>query len=424
MVNHALLFLLGPYILLSLVSGAFLYLGCGKFVKIREKAWGKLLLLVTFTLASSLVVWIGDNNFALMLPFYLAAFYLSTEGDWLGRLTVGGIFFCLTMAVCAITDSYQIPLGGYTVSRIIRPLFFGLLYLLLTRASHKQVQLPHRLWNLCAGLTLLPFVTLAVLILPTYWMEDFNHLTLFQGVFLLPLTILVSVMILLSILVLDDYEEKAQAVALSQMREVYYENLQREQRQIRTMRHDLRNHLNTIQGLLDQGQESRAREYLNQLTESPALQRTRRLCDNELVNVVLASKCQEMEEKEIRADLKIHLPVRLPLQDTDLCALLGNALDNALEAAAKSRDKKIFLRCRAEQGMFMLLLQNSLAGNERPDLSTTKKDKKHHGFGLAGMEEIARRYGGVLEAGPKEGLFELVVNIPLKDAGEKPAEKN
>lgn len=416
--KNAAIFFVGPYMLLAAMSAFFLYRICGRFAEHKESRWARILLFGTFLLTSTMVVWIGDNNFALMLPFYLAAFYLATKGNRLGRLTVGGIFFCLITALCSITDSYLIPVVGYGVSRALRPAAFGLLYLLFFHQIQKPpVHLPNRLWRLCAGLTLLPFVTLSVLILPTYWMEDYsraNDLSMIQGAFILPLTILVSVMILFSILVLDDYEKKAQAATLSQMREFYYQNLQKEQRQIRTLRHDLRNHLNTVRGLLKEGQEERAEEYLGALTESPALQKSRRVCENEIVNVVLASKAEEMEERGIHLDLKISLPPQLPLADTDLCALLGNALDNAMEGAGKTQDKKIFLRCKEEYGMFMLLLRNSWAGDGEPDLSTTKEDKTLHGFGLPGMREITSRYGGVLEAGPKENFFELVVNIPLK----------
>ena len=102
------------------------------------------------------------------------------------------------------------------------------------------------------------------------------------------------------------------------------------------------------------------------------------------------------------------------MADTDLCALLGNALDNAIEAAAKAGDKKIFMRCRIDKGMLMLKVRNALAGDEREDLATTKPDQKHHGLGLAGMREIAARYGGILEATADGGFFELLVCLPLR----------
>lgn len=421
MLSNAVLFLLGPYTMLCALSGFFLFRSCRRFVEVKASRWATALLFVTMTLTSSLVVWIGDNNFAMALPFYLTAFFFATKGDWLGQLTVGGIFFCFIMSVCAMTDSYLIPLRHPQLydflSRAIRPVVFGGFGLLVSRhAGAGPVRLPHRLWKLCAGLTLLPFVTLAVLILPTYWMPDSvstNNLTLFQGVFILPLSLLVSVMLLHSILVLADYEQKAQAAALAGLRDVYYQSLQAEQQQVRALRHDLRNHLNAVLGLLERQETEKAQAYLAELTASSALQHSQRLCDNEIVNVVLASKCGEMARRGIRADLAVALPAQLPLADTDLCALLGNALDNAIEAAQKASDKTITLRCRAERGMFMLLVQNPLAGDERPDLRTTKKEKSLHGFGLVVMREITARYGGVMEAGPRGSLFELLLTIPL-----------
>ena len=145
-----------------------------------------------------------------------------------------------------------------------------------------------------------------------------------------PLSLISSVVLLHSILILADYEQKAQAAALAEMREVYYQSLQKEQTQVRTLRHDLRNHLNTVLGLLEEKETQKAQEYLAKLTDSPVLRRSRRLCDNEIVNVVLTSKCEEMERLDIGADIKISLPEQLPFADTDLCALFGNALDLSL----------------------------------------------------------------------------------------------
>ena len=241
-----------------------------------------------------------------------------------------------------------------------------------------------------------------------------ENLTLFQGMFILPLSLISSVVLLHSILILADYEQKAQAAALAEIREVYYQSLQKEQRQVRTLRHDLRNHLNTVLGLLEEKENQKAQEYLVKLTDSPVLRRSRRLCDNEIVNVVLTSKCEEMERLDIGADIKISLPEQLPFADTDLCALFGNALDNAIDATKKAKNKKITLRCKVEYGMFMLLIQNPLAGDEHEDLSTTKKDKALHGFGLNGMREIVTRYGGIFDAGKKENQFELILNMPLQ----------
>lgn len=421
MLTYAAQFFLGSYFLFVLVNGAFLFKTCRSFVTVKAKRWASALLFITLMLTSAMVIWIGDNNFAMTFPFYMAAFLLATTGDILGRLTVGSIFFCVIMAICAMADTYFIPMDRYglydLVCRLVRPVAFGLLYLLLRRHLHKDgVQLSHRLWKLCAGLTLLPLGALAVLILPAYWMPDsilLHNLNWFQGTIILPMALLESLVLLYSIIVLEQYEKKAREASLADMRELYYQSLQHEQKQVRTLRHDMRNHLNTAVGLLERGETEKTRQYLLELSDSPALCQYSHFCDNEIVNVVVAAKREEMLRENIPAQIQVSLPAVLPIADTDLCALLGNALDNAIEASRKTRNQQIQLHCKADQGLFMLCVKNTLAGDEQPDLGTTKKDKRMHGFGLAGMREIAMRYGGFLQAQAKDGAFELLVSIPI-----------
>lgn len=120
-----------------------------------------------------------------------------------------------------------------------------------------------------------------------------------------------------------------------------------------------------------------------------------------------------MERLDVTADFVVSLPKILPLADTDLAALLGNALDNAMEAAAQASEKAVTVRCRADRGLFMLRVENPVAGPVDRNLVTTKADKRTHGFGLPGMREIAARYGGTLETRSENGRFELVVCLSL-----------
>ena len=128
--------------------------------------------------------------------------------------------------------------------------------------------------------------------------------------------------------------------------------------------------------------------------------------------MVLAVKAAELEQAGVRADFKAQLPSSLPLSDTDLCALLGNALDNAREGAARCPDPWVRLRCRQDKGLFMLRVENPVSGPVDPDLATTKADRAAHGFGIPGMREIAQRCGGTLQAGEEQGDFRLVVCLP------------
>lgn len=409
----------GSWILLFMATGLILCRLCIPFVSVKQKLPWKVLLVVTFGGTSGMVIWVGDNNLLFTLPVFLGFFFLCTQGERLGRLTVGLIFFCLIMSVCAMLDTYLFSLNSYDIiTRLARPVVFGLLLLLFRRRlPDGPAVLPPRLWKLVLGLAAMPLCALVAVVLLTnekYTSPAVHTLAMNQGLVVLPFVLVTSLVLLRAIRVLADHQQLARTAQLAEMRELYYQGLRREQDQVRTLRHDLRNHLTALQGLLAQGQTAQAAGYLEQIAGSPWAQGSQQICENETANVVLSSKAEAARRLGLQAEFQVALPRDLPIADPDLCALLGNAIDNAMEAAQKAANKKVRLRCRTDKGLFMLQVENALTGDERPDLSTTKKDKAAHGFGLAGMREIAARYGGSLEAGPREGRFELVVCLPLE----------
>ena len=409
----------GSWILLSMATGLILCRLCIPFVSVKQKLPWKVLLVVTFGGTSGMVIWVGDNNLLFTLPVFLGFFFLCTRGERLGRLAVGLIFFCLIMSVCAMLDTYLFSLNSYDIiTRLARPVVFGLLLLLFRRRlPDGPAVLPPRLWKLVLGLAAMPLCALVAVVLLTnekYTSPAVHTLAMNQGLVVLPFVLVTSLVLLRAIRVLADHQKLERTAQLAEMRELYYQGLRREQDQVRTLRHDLRNHLTALQGLLAQGQTAQAAGSLEQIAGSPWAQGSQQFCENETANVVLSSKAEAARRLGLQAEFQAALPRDLPIADPDLCALLGNAIDNAMEAAQKAANKKVRLRCRTDKGLFMLQVENALTGDERPDLSTTKKDKAAHGFGLAGMREIAARYGGSLEAGPREGRFELVVCLPLE----------
>ena len=409
------------YFLTVAASGFFLYRLCTPFVRLRRGRFWKALLFLTLAGTSGMVIWIGDPNLLYTLPVFLALFFLSTRGDRVGRLAVCMILFCLEMSVCALLDTYVERINRdalYDVLvRMARPMVFGPLWLLLRRRLPREpVTLSRRLWKLVLGLAAMPLCALIAVVLLTfrrYESVEVYAVAMNQGMVVLPFALLTSLMLLLAILILADHERLEQAGRLAGLREVYYQGLRQQETQVRRLRHDLRNHLTAVRGLLEQGDEQGAIRYLDQMAGTPALRGTRRLCENEAANAVLTAKAEAMEREETMADFAVSLPRDLPVADVDLCALLGNALDNALEGTRGGADRRITVRCKADKGLFMLRVENTLGGEVKPDLATTKADKAAHGFGIPGMREIAERYGGTLDAGVRDDRFELVVCLPL-----------
>ena len=415
------------YFLTVAASGFFLYRLCVPFVRPRRGRFWKPLLFLTLAGTSGMVIWIGDPNLLYTLPVFFALFFLATRGDRVGRLAVCMILFCLEMSVCALLDTYVERINRdalYDVLvRMARPLVFGPLWLLLRRRLPREtVALSRRLWKLVLGLAAMPLCALIAVVLLTfrrYESAEVYAVAMNQGMVVLPFALLTSLVLLLAILTLADHERLEQAGRLAGLREVYYQGLRQQERQVRQLRHDLRNHLTVVRGLLEKDDVQRAVGYLDQIAASPALRGGKRFCDNETANVVLAAKAEVMERAGITADFAVSLPRELPVADTDLAALLGNALDNAMEGAEGAEEKRVVLRCRADKGLLMLRVENPVGGEIGRDLATTKADKSAHGFGIPGMREIAERYGGTLDAGVRGGSFELVVCLPVHGAISK-----
>ena len=408
------------YFLTVAASGFFLYRLCTPFVRLRRGRFWKALLFLTLAGTSGMVIWIGDPNLLYTLPIFFSLFFLSTRGNRVGRLAVCIILFCLEMSVCALLDTYVERINRdalYDVLvRMARPLVFGPLWLLLRRRLPREpVTLSRRLWKLVLGLAAMPLCALIAVVLLTfrrYESAEVHAVAMNQGMVVLPFVLVTSIVLLFAILILADHERLEQASRLAGLREVYYQSLQQQERQVRQLRHDLRNHLTVVQGLLQKGDAQGAAGYLDQMSVSPALRGVRRFCENETANVVLAAKMEIMERAGIAADFAVSIPKKLPVAETDLAALLGNALDNAIEGVEAAAEKKITLRCRVDKGLLMLQVENSVGTTVAPDLATTKADKSAHGFGIPGMREIAERYGGTLSAGMSGENFELVVCLP------------
>ena len=404
-------------LLLVLADGLFVYLLTSPFVTFRKGRWPRLVLLLLYSGSCGMVIWIGDPNMIYTMLVFFPCFFLVTQGQFAHRLALAMIAFCYIMSVCAIIDSYVYRLDYYDyIVRLLRPAIFGGIYFLFRkRLPAEPVSLSSGMWKLMLGLAAMPFFSLIAVVGLTYYRYDslVYIVSKNQGLAVLPAVLLGSLLLLRAIITLTDYERLQSESRLSALREMYYQGLQREQNQVRTLRHDMRNHMAVLQGLLDNGDTGKAEEYLRELLGSAALSGGRRICAHETANAVLSVKLGEMERLGIPADFQVNLPEKLDISDTDLCALLGNALDNAMEACTKVKTPDIRLRCRVDKGMLMLMVSNPLPGDEKPGLGTTKADGKNHGFGLPGMAEIARRCGGSLDTCTKDGRFQLIACIPM-----------
>ncbi len=196
-----------------------------------------------------------------------------------------------------------------------------------------------------------------------------------------------------------NYEKQLQYWQNTQLHTLtaYYDQLQQNAVQIRKIKHDITNHLEILTLLIQQDQFADARNYLTNLhsytTKTP---HTLPDTGNMLINAILLQK--EMEYPSISIQHSGHVEAALPITDCDLCSILFNALDNALEYSATNHFKQITFQYYQDSSVLMFFITNFITAPVPVEQlgHYTSKSQKGHGFGISIIKELVQKYHGTL----------------------------
>lgn len=167
---------------------------------------------------------------------------------------------------------------------------------------------------------------------------------------------------------------------------------------LRSLRHDMNNHLSVLNGLISMQEYEDAQSYLSSVTEELKVANNFLFIDNKALSVLLNSKITKAHEKGITVDTEIHNS-NTPFSDKDLCVVVGNLLENAIEAAAGHPSPYIFFSIRKKKDQIHILCENSYTTQpifQNGQLVTTKKDKSYHGIGTRNICSITESYHGTV----------------------------
>lgn len=191
-------------------------------------------------------------------------------------------------------------------------------------------------------------------------------------------------------------------------------------RQIRGWRHDYHNHIQTMKAYLVMDRLEELDAYLNELdhdlTEIDTVIKT----GNVMIDAILNSKISLAKQQGITVDAKAIVPKELgsSVSEIDLSLIIGNLMDNAMEACMRMEDtEQRFIRVYIDimKGQLYIYVMNAMAGElKRVGRSyATIKDSRHHGFGLMRIDKVVERCQGYLERADEEGVFATEVLLPL-----------
>lgn len=185
---------------------------------------------------------------------------------------------------------------------------------------------------------------------------------------------------------------------------------------MRGWRHDYHNHIQTLLALCDD--KERTKEYLWKLSDDLTSVDTVIKTGNVMVDAILNSKISLIKSKGISVNAKAIVPSELEISEIDLCTIIGNLLDNSMEAVLHQPEEKdkfirVFIGILKEQ--LYISVYNSTYGElkKKRNIYMSTKSGENHGFGLMSVDRIVGKYRGFINRQNEEGVFATEVMLPL-----------
>lgn len=206
----------------------------------------------------------------------------------------------------------------------------------------------------------------------------------------------------------------------------YFEASARADKEIRAIRHDMKNNIQVLSLLLENNEYDKMRDYLDELGENLKSTDVSAHTGNTIADAIIAEKKQKASDLGLTLNASGQIK-GVEISSVDMCKMLANILDNAIEAASdpslselSSDIKTITLDFRSTGNFFMMIATNPcVTCPEIKDgqIKTTKKEKENHGFGIKNISSAAANYGGEVslscEPAPYGGTFTIEVMIPI-----------
>lgn len=219
-----------------------------------------------------------------------------------------------------------------------------------------------------------------------------------------------------------------------------YQMLEEQYGQMERLRHDMKNHVIALTGLLEHRELEKLAEYLDRMRDSGGFGKAEEATGSRAVDALLYRKRQEAESRKIRWECDVRIPKSCRIDEFDLCILFGNILDNAVEACGRlagdgavdetGMERFIEIRAEAVKKCFLLEVKNSAdpeeecrdgrsnrkdQGRQNGQPGQREKDPERHGIGLLNIKDMVTRYNGAMSTEFQDGVFSASVLVPLEE---------
>lgn len=198
--------------------------------------------------------------------------------------------------------------------------------------------------------------------------------------------------------------------------ETHYSEVENMYKQIRGWRHDYRNHIQVMKSYAAAGDMNAIKKYLDDLDTDLNTVDTVIKTGNKMTDAILNSKISLARSKNVPVVADAHVPVALRTKEMDLCIIIGNLFDNAIEASVQLPEEERMIRIYMDMKNTQLYISftNMAPGKKRTRVGgrflTTKG--KGHGIGLVRIDSIIEKYDGYLSRNSEDGAFTTEILLP------------
>lgn len=203
-------------------------------------------------------------------------------------------------------------------------------------------------------------------------------------------------------------EEKIFALEMNR-----YEEIIRNNRDISAFRHDLKNNLFALKTLIEAQRTDEAKIYIDSLTESVNSSKSKFQTGNILADAILTDKSSEAEKSETSIEFEGAVPAD-GISNRDLCVILSNSLDNAIEACKNIPLAHISVKSELKENGARIIVSNTVSEKveiHNGKIQTSKADKRLHGFGISNIRKAVKKYNGYVDIFCTECKFTIEMGL-------------
>ncbi|MBQ2737041.1 MAG: sensor histidine kinase [Clostridia bacterium] len=200
--------------------------------------------------------------------------------------------------------------------------------------------------------------------------------------------------------------------------DIHYREVDTMYKKMRGWRHDYRNHISVMKNLYRQGNFDELGEYLDMLETDLSTVDTVVKTGNPVADAILNSKLNLAMSKGVPVKTSVHIPMRLSIPELDLCVILGNLLDNAIDASLTlpQGERMVRIYMDIKETHLYISVTNLCKGKKMTKVNGRFLSRRGdgHGFGLIRIDNIVEKYGGYVNRNSEDGAFTTEILLPLQ----------